>query len=245
LEWVSAAVNFWDNPINMIFGNLQRKWLVWMGLSVFLVGARHAASQDGGTPVVGFTLDFPGSVPDHYVVSINADGRGTYTSSGKLSDQAEGGEDFHLEFAISDTSRNRVFDLARRAHYFDGKLDSGKKGLAFTGTKTLAYTDGQKNKRGSYNYSPVPAVQELTQFFQGLSATLEFGHRLEYYHRYQKLALDDETKRMEQMAKDKELVELSAIAPVLQQIAIDSTVINVVRARAQRLIDQAEQSNQP
>ena len=41
------------------------------------------------------------------------------------------------------------------------------------------------------------AVQQLTQLFQSLSTTLEFGRRLEYFHRYQKLALDEELKRME------------------------------------------------
>jgi hypothetical protein len=83
-------------------------------------------------------------------------------------------------------------------------------------------------------------VQELTNLFQSLSTTLEFGRRLEYYHRYQKLALDDELKRMEEMAKQNSLAELSAVAPVLQQVASDPSVINPVRVRAQRLLAQAE-----
>jgi hypothetical protein len=41
---------------------------------------------------------------------------------------------------------------------------------------------------------------------------------------------------MEEMAKEKSLEEVQAIAPLLQQIATDQTVLNVSRARAQRLL---------
>ena len=80
----------------------------------------------------------------------------------------------------------------------------------------------------------MPAVQQITQLFQNLSTTLEFGRRLQYYHHYQKLALDEELKRMEEMAKENDLAELPAVVPILQQIANDTSVINPVRARAQR-----------
>jgi hypothetical protein len=65
---------------------------------------------------------------------------------------------------------------------------------------------------------------------------LEYGRRLIYYHRYQKLALDEELKRMEAQAKDGTLIELQAVQRVLEEIVADSSVLNVVRARAQRLV---------
>jgi hypothetical protein len=68
---------------------------------------------------------------------------------------------------------------------------------------------------------------------------LEFGRRLDYYHRYQKLALDDELKRMEEMAQQNNLPELAAVAPILQKLAQDRSVINPVRARAERLLERA------
>ena len=129
--------------------------------------------------------------------------------------------------------------MAKRAHYFQGDIDSKKRNLASTGSKTLAYKDDQRSTQATYNYSSLAAVQELTQLFQNLSATLEFGHRLQYFHHYQKLALDDELKRMEETAKQNGLTELAAVAPILQQIANDNSVINPVRARAQRLLERA------
>jgi hypothetical protein len=194
-----------------------------------------AGAQQTVVPTVSFTCDFPGSEPDHYAISVSDDGNAVYDSDSKLNDSAAS-EPFHSDFTVSQASRTRIFDLAKRAHYFEGDVDSKKKNLASTGTKTLAYKDAQKSTRATYNYSPIPAVEDLTAFFQSLSTTLEFGHRLDYYLRYQKLALDEEMKKMEEMSNSGGLVEMSAVAPILQKIADDPAVIKVVRARAQRLM---------
>ena len=189
-------------------------------------------------PVVTFTLDFPGSEPSHYAISASSDGRSTYDSDGKLSPDSDD-EPFHLDFSMSTETSKRIFDLAERAHYFQGQIDSRKKNLASTGVKTLTYKDSARSTSATYNYSPMAAVQQVTQLFQNLSATLEFGRRLQYFHRYQKLALDEELKRMEEDAQGLGLEEMAAIVPILQSIASDSSVINPVRARAQRMIERA------
>ena len=44
---------------------------------------------------------------------------------------------------------------------------------------------------------------------------------------------------MEEQAKNNELSEIQGVAPVLQGIVEDSSVINVVRARARELIQMA------
>ena len=206
--------------------------------AIVLLGLFPASWAQSAAPTVSFSLSFPGSEPDRYSVAVPMNGDATYWSDGKLTESAEA-DDFKLTFAVTPATRARIFDLAKKAHYFAGEVDSKKKDLAFTGTKVLIYNDGQKESRASYNYSPVAAVQELTELFQDMSSTLEFGRRLEYYHRYQKLALDEELKRMEEMANQNQLHELSAVAPVLHEIAGDNTVINPVRARAQRMLARA------
>jgi hypothetical protein len=203
----------------------------------------HAQAQDPSVPSITFTYDFPGTEPDHYLISIAADGHASYDSDGKISAQSETSEPFRLEFTLSAATRTLIFDLAKRTHYFEGNLDSGRKNIASTGAKTLAYRDSEKNTQSTYNYSPNPAVMELTGLFQNLSTTLEFGRRLQYMHRYQKLALDAELKRMEDMSKEKQLAELAAVAPILQEIVNDTSLVNVVRARAQRLLAAGQKSS--
>jgi len=184
---------------------------------------------------ITFSFDFPGSEPDHYAISISTEGQGTYDSHIKTN-QGSGDDSFHYDFTISPVTLTRIFDLAKRAHYFEGEVDSKKHGMASTGIKILKYTDARRSTQATYNYSRIAAVLELTDLLQKLSTTLEFGRRLEYDHHYQKLALDDELKRMEEISKQNGLEELSAVAPILQTIAADASVINPVRVRAQRLL---------
>ena len=184
-----------------------------------------------------FSLDFPNSSPEHYSISVQSDGRAHYESSGKITADSDERDNYETDFDFSDATRSRIFDLAAQAHYFSGKVDSGNKKIAFTGAKKLSYSDEKRNTSAAYNYSHVLPVQQLTVLFQSVAATLEFGRRLTYYHRYQKLALDDELKRMEDQVKHAELTELQAVKPILQGIYDDSSVINVVRARARRIME--------
>jgi len=186
---------------------------------------------------VTFTLDFPNSDPEHYSIVAQSDGHARYECSGKISAESDDREAYQTEFTFSDATRARIFDLAAQAHYFSGKIDSGRRKVAFTGAKKLVYKDGQRESAAAYNYSPVLPVQQLTALFQSVAATLEFGRRLAHYHRYQKLALDDELKQMEDQLRRGDLIELQAVTPVLQQIHDDSSVINMVRARAQRIME--------
>jgi hypothetical protein len=208
--------------------------LLIISLSIFANGQDHHAPA-----TVSFTLDFPGANPGHYEIVVSDDGQGSYRSNGQLDEQSGPGDPAPLQFTLSDKVRKQIFDLAQRAHYFSGKVDSGRKNIANTGAKTLTYKEAQRNTQATYNYSLVAPVQQLTAIFQGLSTTLEFGRRLGYFHKYEKLALEQDLQRMEQLQKDNSLGDVQAIATVLNEIANDQSVINVSRARALRLLASA------
>ena len=203
--------------------------------SVLILSA-VAYSQATNPATVTFTLDFPDSQPEHYAIRIQSDGASHYDSRGKVSPDSDDIDSFGFDFTASPELRQKAFALAAKAGYFQKDVDSHHKNMAFTGKKTLTYEDTKRHGESTYNYSAQPAIQQLTSLFQNLSATLEFGHRLHYDHRYQKLGLDDELKRMEENSRSAPLVELSAIAPILKRIVDDPSVMNVSRARAQRLL---------
>lgn len=205
---------------------------------LLILSSLLACSQTEGPAVVTFTLDFPTSQPEHYSIRVQSDGAARYQSSGRIAADSDETDSFDLAFTVTTETRQRIFDLTAKAGYFQKDVDSHHK-VAFTGKKTLTYGDAQRRGESTYNYSSNPAVQDLTNLFQSLSATLEFGHRLQYDRQYQKLALDEELKRMEEMARSNSLVEVAAIQPILDQIIADPSVINVTRARAQRLLERA------
>jgi len=209
--------------------------VVWLAAWIVLLGGFSVRAAEPAT--VTFSLDFPDSEPEHYSISVRSDGHALYECSARISADSDDRETYQTEFRFADATRSRVFELVAEANYFSGKLDSGNKKVAFTGAKKLAYKDGQREFTAEYNISKLPAVQQLTGLFQNVAATLEYGRRLAYEHRHQKLALDDELKRMEDQARQGDLSELQAVKPVLQEIYDDSSVINVVRARAQRIME--------
>jgi hypothetical protein len=205
----------------------------------------HLQSQDPSAATVTFTLDFPNSDPEHYSISVGSDGHAKYDCSARISQDSEDRESYHSEFEFSPAGRARIFDLTAQLNYFEGKIDSGKRHIAFTGAKKLSYQDAKRNNTAAFNYSTLAPAQELTAFFQSVGATLDFGRQLAYSHHYQKLALDDELKRMENEAKSNNLSELQALRPILQEIYDDASVMNIVRARAQRLIEMSKSANGP
>lgn len=206
-------------------------------LSTLLFAAQSQPGANGdSTAAVSFTLDFPGSDPEHYSIAVESTGHARYESSSK-------GETYSSTFEMSAACREKIFQAARQARYFAGKIDAGNHKLAFTGTKTLSYHDDQRSFTANYDYSTLPPVREITSLFQAMAGTLEYGRRLDYEHRYQKLALDEELKRLEGQAKNNELMELQSLAPALQSIADDASVINVVRMRARNLLTTGSNSN--
>lgn len=208
---------------------LRRYWIALL-CTLALCTSLHGQAAQAAT--VTFSLDFPGADPEHYVVSVSSDGAGTYESSGDSEPRSDPSDPFR--FAVPAHTSKRIFELAAKVD-FAKKIDSGKN-VAFTGTKTLTYQDQSKTTKATYNYSSVPAIQLLTGIFQRLSTTLEFGRRLDYDYRYQKLAIEAELKKMEQMQKDNDLEGLEAISPILGKIANDPSLMNISRARADRLI---------
>jgi hypothetical protein len=198
-----------------------------------------AAHGQQPTATVSFKLNFPGADPSHYEIVISSDGQGFYSSNGKFDHQSDAADPAPLQFVVSENIRTQIFDLAKKSHYFTGKIDAGQKNIANTGAKTLAYKDASHNSQVTYNYSMLQSVTQLTSIFQNLSTAMEFGRRLVYLHKYQKLALDDQLKRMEEMQRENSLGDVGAIAHVLKDIANDTSVMNVSRARAWRLLASA------
>jgi hypothetical protein len=228
-------------PVPFIFRFLRKLRVILLALAFLSV---LALSQNPTSPVapaalITFTLDFPQSNPAQYSIAVDVSGHARYECTGTVAENSDP-QAYRLEFEVSASTREKIFQWAKQARYFTGKIDSGNDKLAFTGAKVLSYQDGQRSNTARYNYSNLQPVRDLTTLLQSVAGTLEYGRRLEYFHHYQKLALDAELKRMDAQARKNELAEVQAVTPILQKIADDSTVINVVRARARDLLKYGE-----
>jgi hypothetical protein len=193
----------------------------------------QADQPDKTPPEISFTLDFPAASPPFYNIAIDADGRAEYKSTPLPKNQ---GDPYEVKFLASEPTRTRVFDLAKKLDFFRGNFDYTKSKVAFSGTKTLMFKNGQEERQTSYNWSQNPDIQELTTLFQGIAETMNLGRELDEKYRFDKLGVDAVLKLLDQEAHDNRLAELQVLQPTLTRIAKDPGMMNISRRLAESLL---------
>jgi hypothetical protein len=183
---------------------------------------------------ITYTLDWQQAQPAHYRVKVDSTGHAAYESLPKA--DAEPDDMYKSEFVMSADLRQRIFALAEKANYFDGSFDYTKRKIANTGQKTLEYSGSGNHFEAKYNWSENPAIQELTEIFYGISNTMEYGNKLSFMKRFDKLGLPDQLQSMLELRSEGHLLELQTIAPLLQKIAEDASLMNLARQRARQLM---------
>ena len=143
---------------------------------------------------------------------------------------------------MTDANRQKIFELARKLEYFQGNFEAKQKNIAKTGQKTLEYHgraagDGQTiDHSATYNYSPNADVQELTRIFQSIANTLDYGRKLGFQYRFDKLGIDARLKELQDLQSSHFVEELQAIEPILQKIAADPNMMHINRMTAKQLL---------
>ena len=205
-----------------------------------LSGAAQPQPSPASPPAqasVTFDFDWHDGIPwQTYSITVQADGK-THFQGLPAPDEAGGDTDpFQQDFTLSDANRQMVFDLARKLNYFRGDYDSHLKKIAQTGRKTLEYKSAETQGSTTYNYSPNPDVQKLTNFFQGIATTLDYGRKLAFQYRFDKLGMEQRLKELEGLQANHFVKELDALAPILRKIANDPNLMRISRQTAQQLL---------
>ncbi len=198
---------------------------------------------DPGVSVVAFDLTWEAATPTKYFITVDSSGNARYISREKSqADQnvkegiQEPEPDFELSFTMSSKNRDKVFQLAKDTNYFNGSFDYTAHRIANTGTKVLTYADSARIFQTTYNWSENKSIDQLTKLFQGISYTIEHGRKLQFLRRFDKLGLEKELKGMEEAAQSGYMAEIQIIAPTLENIANDASILHIARERARRLL---------
>ena len=217
--------------------------LLWAGSGLALAQDSSPAPDTAppALPSVTFTQAFPRATPAYLSLRVDSAGHVAYESRREEGEpgQPELSEPYRVEFAISEVTARRIFALAESLHYFQGDWDFKKHRIADTGRKTLIYSDSTRTYQTTYNWSENHDVQELTDIFLGIATTQEAAYELNRLRRYDRLGLNNQLERMEEMAKNGYLRELQVIAPLLEKLANDREIMHIARQRAQHLLQLA------
>jgi hypothetical protein len=213
-------------------------------VSAALMFSLSAPAQQPTTPLsaaidqasVEFNFEWNQGLPwQSYSIYVQADGKTHFDGTPNPS-QGGDSDPVQQDFVMSEANRQKTFDLARKLNYFRGDFDSHLKHIAQTGAKTLRYKSAQVQGSSTYNYSQNPDVQQLTQLFQGLATTLDFGRKLTWNYRFDKLGMNQTLRALEELLAGHQVEEVSAIEPVLRKIANDPSLMNISRQSAQRVL---------
>lgn len=190
-----------------------------------------------GTPANGATerhwtlLEFsltPVDGASHsWTVRLDAAGVGTYSESG---DETPGS----MQLAISPATLER---LSRGEHAArKGHCEAREKNIAKTGEKMIRYQTGDGSASCTFNYSDDAGLMDAVTAFQSIAATMQAGERLQHEERYDRLGLDAEMDTLVRSVQEGTAIEVRNIAPVLQGLIDDEHVIDRVRRKAARLL---------
>jgi hypothetical protein len=200
--------------------------------------ALHSQARSASS-TVSFNLDANIVPPTHYSVTVASDGSTTYESTDTQKKEADSLDPYQLKFTMSEPTLKKIYAFTEAANHFHGDL-AFKGKTAHTGTKTLRYTDQNLDLKQTYEWSQDPSIQQLTSIFEGIATVQESARRLRFLRRFDKLSVDAELKGLESRAEAGEAFEFHTIAPLLQTIANDVTLLKTARERARKLLEKAQ-----
>ncbi len=200
--------------------------------------AQQAASPEQA-PTVVFRFNWAQGQPwVDYVFTVQENGAGHFSGTGNPAENGDN-EAFQQDFTMSGANVQKVFEWAKAADYFQGQFDAKQKNIAKTGTKTLEFHGPGIDTSTTYNYSPNANIQQLTKLFQAIAVTIDYGRKLAYQYRFDKLGMDTRLKELTDLRASGMADELQAIEPILSKIAGDDEIMHVARLQARQLLKSA------
>jgi hypothetical protein len=218
---------------------MRRRFLTLGLLWALTAAGQQPSATPAASPAqasVRFSFDWSQGVPwQTYSITVQSDGKSRFDGV-PHADETNDSDADQQDFTMSEANRQKIFDLAQKLNYFQGDFDSHAKHIAQTGKKTLQYQSPQVHGSASYNWSQNKDVEELTRLFSAIAMTIDYGRKLAFQYRYDKLGMDQRLKELEDLQANHGVEELTIIAPILHKIADDPNLMNISRDSAQRLL---------
>ncbi|HTU42336.1 MAG TPA: hypothetical protein VMF10_11560 [Candidatus Aquilonibacter sp.] len=198
---------------------------------------------------VVFTHSFATETPRFYSVAIDSTGSATYQSAPTSLEQT--GVPYTLEFTASPPVRDKVFRIVGALRFFRPPVLGLQQPVQSESANTLTFREGNLNPADinndnviTFHSSKNPGVQQLTDLFESISETLEFGRQLTYLREQRSPGINMELRQMQDLARRGRLSEVLVVAPVLKEIASDTTIDKTARTRASAILKYAQANNE-
>lgn len=190
----------------------------------------------GDAPRLFYSRAFPGSKPDYIQVVLEKSGDGVYQEAVE--------DDLPLKFKLTDEETQVVFGLADKLDHFKHPLESQLK-VAFMGTKTFRFVDGEQKSEAKFNYSEDVAAQQLQDWFERMAESAEHRIDLERAAKYDHLGVDGALQGLEAAFENGRVVAPDQFLPMLDRVAKNETYMHQSRARAAEMAEAIRNMGNP
>ncbi|HVX65196.1 MAG TPA: hypothetical protein VHA11_01265 [Bryobacteraceae bacterium] len=192
------------------------------------------AAALAAAPRITYIKSFPKSTPAYVEIRVEQGGQAQYREA--TDDESP------LLFELTPEERDGIFDLAAKLDRFTRPLESSLK-VAFTGTKTFRWEDGNQKHEVQFNYSQDPVAQQMWDWFERITETELRRITLERAARFDKLGVNQALLQLQAVHERNRLVAGSQFLPVLDRISKNESYIHMARARAASLAEAIRKSS--
>lgn len=182
----------------------------------------------GDAPRLFYSREFPGSTPAYLQVTVEKNGDAEYREAVD--------DDQPLKFKLNETETKTVFDLADKLDHFKNPLEAPVK-VAFMGTKTFRYLDGDQKREVKYNYTAEPLAQSLQDWFERMAESAQRRIELETAAKYDHLGLVKALLLLQGALNNGRVVAPEQYLPILDRIVKNENYMHTARARASEIAE--------
>lgn len=214
--------------------------MILLALGSLRIMGQNTSAAPPAQSEVSYQFDRPGLSVPRFTLSIKEDGSGRYQADeAPVSGTGVPGKHIDRTMNISQPTTATIFKMARSLDRFNTDCASKAKNIANTGKKTLSYSGPDGQGTCTFNFSENKNLMSLIDMFTAIAFTMDEGRRLDFLHRFDRLGLDAEMETLAHEYEAKRALELQTISSTLMSIISDEDLMQRVRTRAQRLLEQS------
>jgi hypothetical protein len=175
-----------------------------------------------------FSREFPGSTPAYLQITLTKAGDAEYREAVD--------DELPVKFKLDAASVDEIFGLVEKLDCFKHPLEAPAK-VAFMGTKTLRFENGDQKNEVKYNYSESKDAQALQDWFERMAESAEHRIELERTAKYDRLGVVNALMLLESALERDRVVAPEQFLPLLDRIVANENYMHTARARAAEIAE--------
>jgi len=187
-----------------------------------------AVAASAGEPHIFYSKSFPNSVPAYTQITLAANGDAEYKEAPD--------DELPLKFHLAESDVHAVFELADKLDHFKRPLETQLK-VAFMGTKTFRWENGDQKGEVKFNYSEDLTAQAILDWFERMAESAQLRSDLERAAKYDRLGVDKALRVLWSALDRKRLVAPEQYLPMLDRVANNESYMHTARMKASEIAE--------